>query len=320
MATVYHREQAGFPGYADGVDLPGFTALKTILKACLVTGYGAKPAAGWELVAEGTYHIVLRNGSHTGYLSLTRTSSSHVCTVHVMETFTSHNGTVPAGSGLKTGIAANNAVPHKFQTYYLANPTSGSAHGNSWFMVADNKTFNLCMLGGYSTPVNWTSGWDTLHLYAGEDSAGNFVAVGGEAATGNSPYSLFDERGMTALKNPATGLLVDTGSIAPYIFAPKFYGQISDMLLAAPPVDRVEVAKCRWGASGAYAGALRGCALAPSINGLAPNAACGLLGREVYTYRNAHVPFPSTDGRSWYLAPASNRSAIAIVTDAPEFW
>ena len=62
MPTVYHRDDNGAPSYAFSASSSSpahFSALKTILKACLVSGYGSKPAAGWTLVAEGDQYLVL---------------------------------------------------------------------------------------------------------------------------------------------------------------------------------------------------------------------------------------------------------------------
>ena len=41
-------------------------AIKTILKACLVTGYGSKAGAGWTALFEDAYRIVLRRPLRTG--------------------------------------------------------------------------------------------------------------------------------------------------------------------------------------------------------------------------------------------------------------
>ena len=41
-------------------------AIKTILKACLVTGYGSKAGAGWRASFEDAYRIVLRRPLRTG--------------------------------------------------------------------------------------------------------------------------------------------------------------------------------------------------------------------------------------------------------------
>ena len=43
-ATYYSSEDAEAPQL--GADLTG--GVKTVLKACLVTGYGTKPGAGWD--------------------------------------------------------------------------------------------------------------------------------------------------------------------------------------------------------------------------------------------------------------------------------
>lgn len=45
-------------------------AIKTILKACLVTGYGTKPAAGWSMLFEDVNRIVLRLPSQAQALGL----------------------------------------------------------------------------------------------------------------------------------------------------------------------------------------------------------------------------------------------------------
>lgn len=54
-AKLYSHSDASAPqiANADG-------AIKTILKACLVTGYGAKAGAGWTALFEDSFQIVLR--------------------------------------------------------------------------------------------------------------------------------------------------------------------------------------------------------------------------------------------------------------------
>lgn len=53
--TLYTSEDPGAPKLAHAAG-----SLKTVLKACLVTGYGSKPAAGWEAVFEENNKIALR--------------------------------------------------------------------------------------------------------------------------------------------------------------------------------------------------------------------------------------------------------------------
>lgn len=55
----WQDDQAPQLSDADGV-------IKTILKACLVTGYGSKQGAGWTALFEDVYRIVLRRPLRTG--------------------------------------------------------------------------------------------------------------------------------------------------------------------------------------------------------------------------------------------------------------
>jgi len=56
----WQDDQAPQLSNADGV-------IKTILKACLVTGYGTKQGAGWTALFEDAHRIVLRRPLRTGY-------------------------------------------------------------------------------------------------------------------------------------------------------------------------------------------------------------------------------------------------------------
>lgn len=55
----WQDDQAPQLANADGI-------IKTILKACLVTGYGSKAGAGWTALFEDAYRIVLRRPLRTG--------------------------------------------------------------------------------------------------------------------------------------------------------------------------------------------------------------------------------------------------------------
>ena len=148
MAIAYHRDQAGAPALVYNTTSGAnahFTALKTILKACLVTGYGSQAAAGWALIAEGTNYIVLRNGTHSGYVCLSWVTGGAV-RVWLAETFTGMSGDVMTGAGLKTGTAANNATPQAIGASYVAYSDAATA----WKLVADSKTFVINNLSGPS--------------------------------------------------------------------------------------------------------------------------------------------------------------------------
>lgn len=187
MANVYHRDDEGglVLTYSVTAGLNGWQAFKTILKACLVSGYGSKAPAGWELIGEGTNYLVLRNGSHSGYVCFTQHSTGHA-TVYLAETYTGMSGDVMTGDGLKTGLSASNGIPHRF----IAANIATYAATTSWYMVADAKSFILqCTSNGTtaSAPsISVTGMAHTPGLYVGEDSAGNFIAMGCENTTSTS--------------------------------------------------------------------------------------------------------------------------------------
>ena len=57
----YSHLDAGAPQLADTDGV-----IKTILKACLVTGYGTKAGAGWTALFDDAFRIVLRRPLRTG--------------------------------------------------------------------------------------------------------------------------------------------------------------------------------------------------------------------------------------------------------------
>lgn len=60
-AKLYSHNDAGAPQLADTDGV-----IKTILKACLVTGYGTKAGAGWTALFDDAFRIVLRRPLRTG--------------------------------------------------------------------------------------------------------------------------------------------------------------------------------------------------------------------------------------------------------------
>src|SRR5262245_33223377 len=134
MATVYRRDDSGAPALTYSTAVPNvahFTAFKTILKACLVYGYGSKPAAGWELIGEGANNLVLRSGSHSGYVCFTYLNG--VVTIYLAETYTGMSGDVMVGGGLKTGTGPSNTPPHRIPLYHPVYHTDSC----TWCLVGD---------------------------------------------------------------------------------------------------------------------------------------------------------------------------------------
>lgn len=324
MATVYHRNQAGAPilQYStNGSLVAHFTALKDILKACLVYGYGDRPAAGWSLINEGSDFIVLRNGSQSGYLCLSW--SGAIVTVWLSETYTGMNGNVMTGDGLKTGVASGNGVPQRFSISRLAY----SYNTVSWVVIADQATFVICSAFTSSTYAMEFSNAGNFTLYAGEDDGGRFLSIGGintttaSTTSSYSPEAHFGSTGMTVLRNPADGLIVGGGSISVAtpgsMRQPNGGGQTE-----GTPLGEVSLCPMHWCGGGVFAGRLKGIVMVPSLSytGNATRAADALGCPVTINTGNADTPIDLGDSNNYFVRMGYQLTTFFLVTDNPEFW
>jgi hypothetical protein len=329
MTTAYHRDQAGAPAltYSTAYNvIAHFASLKTVLKACLISGYGSLPAAGWELIAEGTNYIVLRNGSHSGYVCLTWVSGGAI-RVYLAETYTGMSGDVMVGAGLKTGVAASNATPQALTAGFLSHSSAVSA----WYVVADRKTFVIGITSSENSADNelalaGQSAYRGFTFYAGEDSAGNFLAVGGDASTSASGTALVANfsaaTGFTALKSPLTGLLVDTGSLVVSSPGLQVMASAASLQVGIIALPSVTLAKAHWSGGGVFAGSLRGVALVPQLSFYGhPSQAAKALGlTSGLTHRTANASINLGDGYSYFARIGHYLTSLFLITDNPEFW
>lgn len=101
-------------------------ALKTILKACLVTGYGGKPGAGWTLREESDNKAIFRAGDPATSPVELEVDSGNI----TITTFDLH------WQGVKQGIVSNWAMGQ-------LNRYTGVA---GWYLVASARSFALLPL------------------------------------------------------------------------------------------------------------------------------------------------------------------------------
>lgn len=328
MATVYHRDQPGAPAlvYSTGLTaLTQFTALKTVLKACLVNGFGSQPAAGWALINEGANFIVLRSGSQSGYVCLTYIPSQAVH-VYLAETYTGMSGDVMTGAGLVSGNAANSSPPHKLNIYTFATQSASS----TWALIADSKTFimtNADYTSGVNHPLSEVQSPQSPYmqrtLYVGEDTNGRFIACGGSvtAAVASIIISTFNASGFTALKNPGTGLFVTPAALT--VQTPGLRTiSTSDYSVTPAPITKVELARIPWCGGGVYGGDFRGLAITPALQEYPmPGYAAKTLGyADMLTYRSANTPIDLGDGHTYFARLTAYTLPFFLVTDNPEFW
>ena len=323
MATVYHRDDSGAPTFEFSTNVTGiahFTALKTILKACLVSGYGSKAAAGWVLIAEGERHLVLRNGSASGYVCFTSVAGTSHVTIYLASTFTGMAGDVMTGAGLKTGTGANGS---SFQHRLWIPVLAWASASTTWYVLADEKTFYFQGGGGSFLFEFSTSDIGAMNpLYVGEDSQGNFIAVGGQNTDSSQPFAYFGPEGMTVLRDPATGLLVGAGSITTFMPGVRLSLNSSALATLEYVVALPDAPLChvRWGAS-VMAGRLRGQALCPQIALHYPSPGARCLGHVgALNSRNLNTPIPLGGAHTYLMGVAYAGSATRIVTNNPEFW
>lgn len=332
MARIYHRDQAGAPAltYSNTSTAQAhFDAFRTVLKACLVSGYGAIPGAGWELVHDAANSLVLRNGSHSGYVCFQRDASAlSLVRVWLAATYTGVDASGKIiGDGVRSGVAANSAVPQCVTVRSFAQNSAST----TWALVADERSFCLSPSASTSSSppeVTGTQGnsYDACSpLYCGDDSAGDFICVGGinsATATASTSICNFYADGFTALKFPHSGLLVDASAISVAMPGCLVTGGTPGYLqvpsgLVFPDLQLTSPA---WAANGVVR-RLRGLAFDPRLLTIYNSQFSQALGGPVLTTRNMNTVLSLGDGFGYLIARTYYVSCVSLLlTDNPEFW
>jgi len=330
MARVYHRDQAGAPAltYSTSVTVVQFEAFKAILKAALVDGYGSVPAAGWELIYESTTSLILRPGTHSGYVCFVPESSTPtVVTVWLAATFEGVDASGKIiGDGVRSGVAANSSVPQRISVRGLVYNQASS----TWAMVADESAFVFSPSGISSATVQEVTGsvgaaYDAVNLLCcGDDSEGDLICVGGTnhaSPSASTPLAGFGSSGFTALKFPDTGLLVDTASITIAMpgTQPNQLSAYSEWP-AGGVLSEVALTPLIWMSSGVVR-RLPGLAVDSRLLYVYNSPFSQALGGPVLTTRTMNTVLDLGDGHDYLVGRAYYSQAItALLTTNPEFW
>lgn len=328
MPTVYRWDDNLAPALvASGSWAHLFKNLAPILKACLVTGYGATPSAGWTLVDEAEHSLVLRNAAGAYYFFVSEsaysTNSLAGCyiRVYIAQTYTGMVNGIPTGEGMTTGIAGTDI-------HRIGSAATVLATGYAWQLIADANTCIVVFSGGNNATgsnLDYTSASQLISLYFGSDSAGNAIAVGGFLNT-TDPYaayqyqSLFDATVLTSLKDPATGLLVGTGSLS--AAATGLYG-VGSLNAVALTRSVFEFSKVPWFTGNVERGLLRGLATDPILSDKSSSTAKNMLDGTnlTHTARQLLVLSVLPDGYGYCPVPSygTNRRNC-FMTNNPGFW
>lgn len=350
MPQVYSSKDAGLPAFhvssSSANSLLRFNNYKLIFKACLVTGYGARAAAGWTLIDEGDQYLVLRNAAgnyfsiSSGYY-ITSTNLTYHGTfrvfLHATYTGMGANG-VPIGQGVVSGTSGASTLPIFFGSdlfYWSVNAR--------WMLMADDRTFIFSMLSYTSTASSITgASIDTQNangtLYVGDDLGGNHIAVGGYLSTTPTaqPNIYFDRLAITTLKNPKTGLLVDTSPIVAFCEAALgMVGPNATQTTASGlsvlttnsivSLAQLEMGLVRWTADGDAQPGLRGIRretlMARNYANLTRRMLEGDLTDSDYNVGTILDFLPLDDGYCYLplMAHVGSRCAL-IITDNPAYW
>lgn len=147
MTTLYRSADPSAPvlTYAAG-------SMDALLKACLVDGYGAKPAAGWSrtVLDAASYKYAYSQGQQAGE------SQNHLYLYdpanHQSQVVACSSFTVSASPILADRFCSNNAVNDSVMLKADQTSVGGVAE---WFMVADRRRFAL-----FVKRENWKGhGW-----------------------------------------------------------------------------------------------------------------------------------------------------------------
>lgn len=186
-----------------------YARLRTILKACLVDGYGSKPGAGWSVSHDVPGGFSLSNGD--GVINFVNQAVYDV-RVYIMEAVT--DGTTALAGGVNRRSAGwydGSAVTERGNLYQAYLSVGSNPH---WVVVADDKTCYWGASGNITTADQPTTGNSISHYFGnyinsvGLTGPAAFCSLGGGNSAGAGTQRLVapDSRYGMLLRNPFTGL------------------------------------------------------------------------------------------------------------------
>lgn len=207
------------PGAPALSDQSIFDCVKSVLKACLVTGYGGKDPAGWELTHElGSGFTVFNGSAHYTFESFGGESVN----VYMHEALLNTESTVPLGVNTRSEDwfdGAPNAQKHVYGFWMAGIPNK------HWSVLCDERTVHFLFSSNAGTATQPSTQF-ARYLYFGEYENGSGltgpsaqVALGGGVSGGSAGGIAHPSlaRGYTLLRSPTTGL--NTGVPAARVLA-----------------------------------------------------------------------------------------------------
>ena len=324
-----------------------FDAMCDILRGCLVTGYGSKPAAGWEEVHFIQHSTLsLRPASKLFTLTLVNRGTSATATNGVLFFLSESVTEFPSSSGANQRPIGNNVR----SGYYSpeTNPSGdtqgwrfGTVYWGNWSMVADENTFAFYRGGWGNTSGTSPSYSHENYLYVGEVRStlgmGGLAAIcaaGGHNSTGISTGSAHSYArypwgfGSTFLRNPLTGLINNgAGSrivVPPYEAMNSSSSSYStEHINIQTGLDSLDMVRtpAHYGSDDAF-GYLKGVVGVPSswVSGYGAHVAkaLGLYDQTSLPHEWFGVPVTLEDGFEYSICGTA--SWPTLLTNNPDFW
>ncbi len=180
--------------------------LKLVLLACLVNGFGSKPAAGWTLGHNHADGFSLGNG--TGFINFVQTANNDTVELYCMEAITSGATALAAGVNRRSATWFDGSpVTARHQCY--SNGFHVTQPNKHWCVVADSKTVTV-LTGGGETGVDFNSNAVSVVLHFGAFTSAlgleGFCCLGGNATSRGAGLLAKGFNG-TVLRHPHTGLV-----------------------------------------------------------------------------------------------------------------
>lgn len=303
---TYTSLDAGAPVLAGN----NYTRLRQILMACLVTGFGSQPGAGWAVGHDVAGGFSLSNGD--GVINWVSTDANN-CAVYIMEGITDPSTALAGGVNRRSGVWFDGSSVTTRQYFYLAMLSSSNVH---WYVVADEKTVIL-LVGAGTTTSDAVSAAAALPHYFGRyintlglTGVSEFCSIGGNLNPGSGNNFSSQSPCGSLLRHPFTGL-VDQGASANYSPIGGTYGQgrslgtLSRLVPSRLQPLRVALSAYGNGVSGSVspgvwliAGYLRGMFTEPTLCTSYLSGVCSLFGLSNIWQRRVQ-PISVPNGEGW---------------------
>lgn len=315
-----------------------FSRVRQILLACLVNGYGGKPAAGWTVGHDVAGGFSLFNGvAYINFVDSSTTDYGHA--TYIMEAITDGTKALAGGVNRRSAGWYDGSSVTERQGWYTGSTGLNGNYNPHWLVAADDKTC-IFLFGGFADSADLPSDTGAVHYFGqyinatGLTGVGAFCSLGGymSDSSGSTAFLDFSSRYGACLRNPYTGLVAQ-GDAARYgaNVAIHTRGSAQQSAVSRLPLSRLQPVRaqmlCYGGNLGvgtqstraAMAGYLRGVVGEPTLASVPLSQVMTLLGRG-NTWQNRVTPFTLPNGVQWAPLYASPYDLGAFVSLSPSDW